>query len=223
MTCTGICGPCHICVHGDMWALSYLCARGYVGLVIFVCTGICGPCHICVHGDMWALSYLCARGYVGLVIFVCMGICGPCHICVHGDMWALSYLCARGYVGLVIFVCTGICGPCHICVHGGMWVLCAQGYVGPVCTRMIVYCVHTHSHIPHAHMPPYPFHAVKQEQACSTVVYCAAHPSMENIGGLYMYECLPAEPSGEAQDPSTGAALWELSERIIAEKTAVSL
>lgn len=50
------------------------------------------------------------------------------------------------------------------------------------------------------------------------MVYCAAHPSMEGIGGLYMYECWPAEPSPEAQDPNTAAALWELSEQIIAEK-----
>ena len=57
-----------------------------------------------------------------------------------------------------------------------------------------------------------------QEQAASTVVYCAAHPSMEGIGGLYMYECWPAEPSPEAQDPSTSTALWELSEQIITEK-----
>ena len=41
---------------------------------------------------------------------------------------------------------------------------------------------------------------------------------MEEIGGLYMYECWPAEPSPEAQDPGTAAALWELSEQIIAEK-----
>ena len=61
----------------------------------------------------------------------------------------------------------------------------------------------------------------QQEQACATIAYCAGHASMENIGGLYMYECWPTEPSGEAQDPSTAAALWELSERIITEKTAV--
>ena len=57
-----------------------------------------------------------------------------------------------------------------------------------------------------------------QEQATSTIVYCAAHPSMERIGGLYMYECWPVEPSPEAQDPDTATALWELSEQIIAEK-----
>ena len=45
---------------------------------------------------------------------------------------------------------------------------------------------------------------------------------MEDISGLYMYDCWPAQPSPEAQDPSTAAALWELSERIIAEKTNVS-
>ena len=41
---------------------------------------------------------------------------------------------------------------------------------------------------------------------------------MEGIGGLYMYECWPAEPSPEAQDPGTATALWQLTEQIIAEK-----
>lgn len=41
---------------------------------------------------------------------------------------------------------------------------------------------------------------------------------MEAIGGLYMYECWPAEPSPEGQDPGTATALWQLTEKIIAEK-----
>lgn len=58
------------------------------------------------------------------------------------------------------------------------------------------------------------------EQATATIVYCAAHPNLENISGLYMYECFPALPSSEAQDCGTAVALWELSEQIIADKTA---
>ncbi len=43
---------------------------------------------------------------------------------------------------------------------------------------------------------------------------------MENVSGLYMYDCCPVEPSSEAQDSSTATALWELCEQIVAEKTS---
>lgn len=43
---------------------------------------------------------------------------------------------------------------------------------------------------------------------------------MKGISGLYLHECWPAEPSQEAQDPSTASALWQLSEDIIQEKMA---
>ncbi|XP_064394863.1 WW domain-containing oxidoreductase-like [Halichondria panicea] len=56
------------------------------------------------------------------------------------------------------------------------------------------------------------------DQAASTIVYCAAHPSMNDISGMYMSDCWPVEPSGEAQDSNTAVALWELSEQIIAQQ-----
>lgn len=62
----------------------------------------------------------------------------------------------------------------------------------------------------------------QQEQATSTIVYCAAHPSMDTVSGLYMYDCWPAQPSPEAQDTSTATALWELSEQIVVEKMSHS-
>lgn len=65
----------------------------------------------------------------------------------------------------------------------------------------------------------YPIHSRTQEQGTSTIVYCACHPSMKGISGLYLHECWPVEPSPEAQDPDTASALWELSEDIIQEKT----
>lgn len=43
---------------------------------------------------------------------------------------------------------------------------------------------------------------------------------MEGIGGLYIYRCSVAEPSGEAQSPGTAAALWDLSMQIIRNKMA---
>lgn len=63
---------------------------------------------------------------------------------------------------------------------------------------------------------------MKQEQAAATIIYCSAHPTMKEIGGLYMCDCWPAEPSSEAQDPSTGKALWELSEHIIRQRMSIS-
>lgn len=60
--------------------------------------------------------------------------------------------------------------------------------------------------------------AFTQEQATATILFCAVHPCMEHISGLYMYECCPVEPSYEAQDRSTAAALWELCEQIVTDK-----
>lgn len=41
---------------------------------------------------------------------------------------------------------------------------------------------------------------------------------MNDISGMYMSDCWPVEPSGEAQDSNTAVALWELSEQIIAQQ-----
>lgn len=61
-----------------------------------------------------------------------------------------------------------------------------------------------------------------QAQGASSIVYCACHPSMKGISGLYMYECWPVEPSPEAQDWHTAAALWNLSEDLVDKKTRTS-
>lgn len=67
---------------------------------------------------------------------------------------------------------------------------------------------------------PFTQHCCLQEQGAASIVYCACHPSMSGISGLYMHECWPVEPSPEAQDPSTASALWELCEDIVQEKMA---
>lgn len=46
---------------------------------------------------------------------------------------------------------------------------------------------------------------------------------MNDISGLYMSDCWPAEPSMEAQDLSTATALWEMSEQIIVRSDWVTL
>ena len=54
-------------------------------------------------------------------------------------------------------------------------------------------------------------------------MFCAAHPLMEGISGLYIYRCAVVEPSHEAQSHGTAAALWELSEQIIKTKMGDNL
>ena len=61
-----------------------------------------------------------------------------------------------------------------------------------------------------------------QEQAAATVVYCAAHPSLADVSGLYWYECHPVEPSNDATDPELGEGLWAFSEKLITERIGTS-
>ena len=57
-----------------------------------------------------------------------------------------------------------------------------------------------------------------QEQAAATVLYCAAHPALADISGLYWYECHPVEPSDVTTDAELGERLWNSSERLITER-----
>lgn len=57
-----------------------------------------------------------------------------------------------------------------------------------------------------------------QSQGASSIVYCAGHPIMEGVSGLYIYRCSVAEPSPEAQSHGTATALWELSQQIVSNK-----
>ena len=57
-----------------------------------------------------------------------------------------------------------------------------------------------------------------QEQAAATILYCAAHPALADVSGLYWYECHPVEPSDDALDLELGAGLWQFSEQLIAER-----
>ena len=57
-----------------------------------------------------------------------------------------------------------------------------------------------------------------QEQAAATILYCAAHPSLSDVSGLYWHECHPVEPSADALDPELGEGLWDFSERLIQER-----
>ncbi|TNN70927.1 WW domain-containing oxidoreductase [Liparis tanakae] len=59
-----------------------------------------------------------------------------------------------------------------------------------------------------------------QQQGAATTVYCAVAPELEGVGGMYFNNCFRCLPSAQAQDQSSAASLWELSERLVAERSA---
>ncbi|XP_074490378.1 WW domain-containing oxidoreductase [Sebastes fasciatus] len=58
------------------------------------------------------------------------------------------------------------------------------------------------------------------QQGAATVVYCAVAPELEGLGGMYFNNCFRCLPSVQAQDQGNAASLWELSERLVAERSA---
>jgi WW domain-containing oxidoreductase len=60
------------------------------------------------------------------------------------------------------------------------------------------------------------------EQAAATILYCAAHPSLEGVSGLYWYEFQPVEPSPDALDPDLAEGLWNFSQKLIRERLGTS-
>ncbi|KAL6474408.1 hypothetical protein MHYP_G00179690 [Metynnis hypsauchen] len=57
------------------------------------------------------------------------------------------------------------------------------------------------------------------QQGAATTVYCAVAPELEGLGGMYFNNCFRCLPSPQAQDLSTALSLWELSERLIQERS----
>lgn len=58
-----------------------------------------------------------------------------------------------------------------------------------------------------------------QQQGAATTVYCAVAPELEGLGGMYFNNCFRCQSSNQAQDLSSAAGLWELSERLVAERS----
>ncbi|KAM7396579.1 hypothetical protein PAMP_019612 [Pampus punctatissimus] len=58
------------------------------------------------------------------------------------------------------------------------------------------------------------------QQGAATTVYCAVAPELEGLGGMYFNNCFRCLPSIQAQDQNSAASLWELSERLVAERSA---
>ncbi|XP_039512631.1 WW domain-containing oxidoreductase-like [Pimephales promelas] len=57
------------------------------------------------------------------------------------------------------------------------------------------------------------------QQGAATTVYCAVAPELEGIGGMYFNNCFRCLPSPQAQDTAAALSLWELSERLIQERS----
>lgn len=57
------------------------------------------------------------------------------------------------------------------------------------------------------------------QQGAATTVYCAVAPELEGIGGMYFNNCFRCLPSPQAQDPAAALSLWELSERLVQERS----
>lgn len=53
------------------------------------------------------------------------------------------------------------------------------------------------------------------QQACSSVVYCAASQDISNCGGVYVNNCVPCKPSSMAFDNILSNKLWNISLGII--------
>lgn len=61
------------------------------------------------------------------------------------------------------------------------------------------------------------------QQGAATTVYCAVAPELEGLGGMYFNNCYRCLPSLQAQDPAAALSLWELSERLIQERSNLPL
>ncbi|GAA6083787.1 WW domain-containing oxidoreductase isoform X1 [Tachysurus ichikawai] len=60
---------------------------------------------------------------------------------------------------------------------------------------------------------------LQKQHGAATTVYCAVAPELEGLGGMYFNNCFRCLPSAQAQDPSSALSLWELSERLVQERS----
>ncbi|CAL4150922.1 unnamed protein product, partial [Meganyctiphanes norvegica] len=56
------------------------------------------------------------------------------------------------------------------------------------------------------------------QQACASVVYCAASQDIANCGGVYVNNCVPCKPSSVAFDNILANKLWNISLGIIEDR-----
>ncbi len=55
-------------------------------------------------------------------------------------------------------------------------------------------------------------------QGAATQCYVAANPIPATITGQYFVDCNPAQANAKMYDPDLAAQLWEVSEKLIAER-----
>ncbi|XP_071494022.1 WW domain-containing oxidoreductase-like [Diadema antillarum] len=55
------------------------------------------------------------------------------------------------------------------------------------------------------------------QQGAATSIFCATARELEGVGGMYFNHCCACMPSDEAQSEELGAAMWELTEKILKE------
>ena len=59
-----------------------------------------------------------------------------------------------------------------------------------------------------------PIGAISPEEGAQTMVYLASSPAVENVSGVYFYECKSALPTAEARNDEDARRLWEMSAQI---------
>lgn len=59
------------------------------------------------------------------------------------------------------------------------------------------------------------------QQGAATSLYCAAVPELQGIGGMYFNNCCRCEPSSAAQNGKLATALWEISTKMLSDRSFV--
>lgn len=60
---------------------------------------------------------------------------------------------------------------------------------------------------------------ITPEQGAQTPIFLASSEEVRGVSGRYFDDCQETEPSEEARDPEVAARLWDVSRRIVEEKT----
>ena len=56
------------------------------------------------------------------------------------------------------------------------------------------------------------------QQAAASVIFAAAAPEMNFVGGIYINNCFPCQPSAIAQDPECQRKLWQASQKLLQDR-----
>ena len=56
------------------------------------------------------------------------------------------------------------------------------------------------------------------QQAAASVIFAAVAPEMNFVGGIYINNCFPGQPSPIAQDPECQRKLWQASQKLLQDR-----